>query len=444
MLRLIPDMPFYNTPDGNGDGSGVEPLTANSLENLLNDDDDSNEDKEDLDLETKPRKAAKEDSSEEADEGTSESDSEEDGVDSEDKDDELDELEADLAEPDEEKLQLMTPSKRKDILKDYPDLFKKHPYLETAYFREQKFTEIFPAIKDAEAAAQDVKILQDLEDDLQEGNLERLFSGLHRGNKESYHQAIDNLLPTLAKVDRESYDHLISNVTKHTISSLYEAGNEEGQEVLKNVALLLNQWAFGSSKFTPPAPLAKKVESNPEAERLAKERRDFDRQRFDAARTALVTRVDNTLKNTLQNNIDPRGTMSEYVREKAIEDAQKDLEQQLRSDTRFQKIMLQYWQKAKAAGYSSESLADARKAYLSRAKALLPAVIQKARSKALKGSGKTTATSSDSGERKVRKGPIAPGKSATSNNRGNSSSPGSGKSEKLPPGTNLRKFLEDD
>ena len=327
MLRLIPSMPFYNTPDDNGDGSGVEPLTANSLEQMLNDDSDSDDTAEDLDLDPKPKKAAKEDSSEETDDNGSGEDSESDEKvddDGEDDDDELADLEADLEEPDESKLQLMTPSKRKDILKDYPDLFKKHPYLETAYFREQKFTEIFPAIKDAEAAARDVKILQDLEDDLQDGNLERLFSGLHRGSKEAYHQAIDNLLPTLASVDRESYDHLVANVTKHTIANLFEAGNEEGNEVLKNVAVLLNQWAFGTSKLTPPTPLAKKAEKNPEAERLENERRDFDRQRFNAARDNLITRVDNTLKNTIQNNIDPRGSMSEYVREKAVEDAKRD------------------------------------------------------------------------------------------------------------------------
>ena len=54
MLRLIPSMPFYNTPDDNGDGSGVEPLTANSLEKMLSEDDDSSNDDEDLDLDPKP------------------------------------------------------------------------------------------------------------------------------------------------------------------------------------------------------------------------------------------------------------------------------------------------------------------------------------------------------------------------------------------------------
>lgn len=445
MLRLIPNMPFYNVPDDGGSGSGTEPLTANSLEKMLDDDTDDSGDSEDLDLE--PKKPAKKDSSKEDSDSDDQEDSSEtgdDGDDSEvdDDDDDLADLEDDLEEPGEEKLQLMTPSKRRDILKDYPDLFKKHPYLETAYFREQKFTEIFPAIKDAERAAADVKILQDLEDDLQNGDVERLFVGLHKGSKESYHRAIDNLLPTLAKVDRESYDHLLSNVTKHTIQSIFEAGNEEGQEVLKNVAVLLNQWAFGTTKFEAPTNLAKKVEKNPEQERLANERKDFERQRFSVARNSLVTRVDNTLKNTIQNNMDPKGSMSEYVREKAVEDAQRELDKQLSSDSRFQKIMLQYWERAKAASYSDAAMAEVRKAYLSRAKTLLPSVIQTARSKALKGS---KASNNDNSPRKVRKGPIAPGKSAASSNRGNNGNgSGGGKNDKLPPGTNLRKFLEED
>lgn len=446
MFRLIPNMPFFNVPDGNDGGkpgSGTEPLTANSLERMLEEDDD-NPDAEDLDIDDKPEKPTKKDSSEEDSSEDDEDSGEEAGETGEDED--LDDLEEDLDEPSEDKLQLMTPSKRKDILKDYPDLFKKHPYLETAYFREQKFTEIFPAIKDAEAAAKDVKILSDLENDLQEGNLERLLSGLHKGNKQSYHQAIDNLLPTLAKVDRESYDHLLSNITKHTIHNLYEAGQEEGQEVLKNVALLLNQWAFGSSKFEAPARLTKAAEKNPEAERLAQERQDFERQRFTTARDGLITRVDNTLKNTIQNNIDPKESMSDYVREKAVEDAQRELEKQLTSDTRFQKILLQYWNRAKASNYSDTAMKEVRKAYLSRAKTLLPGVIQAARNKALKGLAKSSSNESRNSERPVRKGPIAPGKSAASNNRGNNGngSGGNSRGDKLPPGTNLRNFLEND
>jgi len=443
MLRLIPSMPFY-VPEDSGSGSGTEPLTASSLEKMLEEDD--KDEAEDLDLDDKPKKAPKENSSKEDSSEDSEGDGEEAGDEVDEDDDEdkdLADLEDDLEEPSEDKLQLMTPSKRKDILKDFPDIFKKHPYLETAYFREQKFTEIFPAIKDAEAAAKDVKILSDLEADLQEGNLERILSGLHRGSKESYHSAIDNLLPTLAKVDRESYDHLIGNVTKHTIQNLYEAGSEEGQEVLKNVAILLNQWAFGNSKFEPPTRLTKAVEKNPESERLAAERQDFERQRFSAARDSLVQRVDNTLKNTINNNIDPKESMSDYVREKAVEDAQRELEKQLSSDSRFQKILLAYWQRAKAAGYSDTAMKEVRKAYLSRAKTLLPGVIQAARNKALKGLAKSNSSSSNTEERKVRKGPIAPGKSAASSNRGNNGN-GSGKTDKLPPGTNLRNFLEND
>lgn len=446
MFKLIPNMPFFNVPDGS-EGSGTEPLTANDLENLLNEDD--NDENDELDLDDKPSKAPKKDSRKETDkedssEEDNDSESGEDSDEDEKVDEDLDDLEDDLEEPDEDKLRVMTPSKRREILRDFPDLFKKHPYLETAYYREQKFTEIFPSIKDAEAASKDVKILQDLENDLQEGNVDRLFTGLFRGSKESYYRAIDNLLPTLASVDRESYQHLIDNITKATITNIYKAGEEEGQEVLKNVAILLNQWAFGNSKFEGPSKLTKPRENNPDADRLAQERKDFDRQRFESARNALVTRVDNTLKNTIQNNIDKKGSMSDYVKEKAIEDAQALLESQLKNDTRFQKIMLQYWERAKAQGYPEQLMAEVRKAYLSRAKTLLPGVIQTARNKALKGLAKQPNNSNNS-ERPVRKGPIAPvGKSATSTNRGPSGSGGNSKSEKLPPGTNLRKFLEED
>src|SRR5947207_15330863 len=42
--------------------------------------------------------------------------------------DELKELEDELEEPDEEKLELMAPVKRREILKKYPKLFEDFPY----------------------------------------------------------------------------------------------------------------------------------------------------------------------------------------------------------------------------------------------------------------------------------------------------------------------------
>ena len=79
MFRLIPNMPFYAPEDGNtsNTGSGAEPLTASSLERMLEEDDEP--EVEDLEIEAKPKKAVKKDSGEEDSSGDSEDDSEETG-----------------------------------------------------------------------------------------------------------------------------------------------------------------------------------------------------------------------------------------------------------------------------------------------------------------------------------------------------------------------------
>lgn len=435
----------FFAPEDSGGGSGPisdEPLTRSSMQDMLSEDDDSDSDDSDDDIdinldedddEPKPKKVSKKDSSEETDDSDTGEDADEtEGT----EEDPLKALEEDLKDPDEEDLELVTPVKRGEILKKYPNIFKDFPYLQKAYYREQQFTEIFPTVDEAKSSAEDTKILNAYDQDLGEGNLERILANVHKGNPNSFAKIVDNFLPTLARVDTNAYHHLVGNVGKQLIQELVTEGNKPGQEILKNVALLVNQFLFSSSDYEPPSKLSKESAKNPEAEKLEKDRAAFNNQRFTVARDETLTKIDNSLKSTIDENIDPRGIMTPFVKKHAMRDAQEKLENLLRRDTRFRAILGKHWEKAEASNYSAEAMKSIRSTYLSRAKALLPAVLKSARIEALKGMGKRV--NSSEGETKTRKGPIPnSGKSTTSSNSGNSST----KSEKLPPGTDIRKFL---
>src|SRR5690606_24801038 len=88
---------------------------------------------------------------------------------SEEKDD-LKEIEEELEieeekDVDDDELELITPSTRKEILKDFPELFKKHPYLEKAMYRDKAFSEIFPTVDDAKEASEAIRTLNNLDQD---------------------------------------------------------------------------------------------------------------------------------------------------------------------------------------------------------------------------------------------------------------------------------------
>lgn len=334
----------------------------------------------------------------------------------EEEEDELKELEEELQEPDEEKLELVTPVRRREILKKYPQLFKDFPYLEKAYYREQAFTEILPTIDDAKEAVKAKETLDKFETDLSNGNTEIILKALKSESPKGFAKLVDNYLTTLSKVDGDAYHHVIGNVIKHTIMGMVTEARNTKNEALSNAAALLNQWVFGTSDFKPPSTLADKTDDKEEKEDKVSEReREFIKQRFETTRDDLNTRVNNSLKATIDTHIDPRQSMTDYVRRNAARDAMDSLEELISKDSRFKILVDKLWEKAFEDNFSKTSVDRIRSAYFSKAKALLPSVIKKARNEALRGMGKRIKDDSDeSVEDTSKKGPVPAGRPRSS------------------------------
>src|SRR5262245_51212983 len=138
-----------------GGGGGGE-LSKEDMIEFMADDEESQDvlDLDDKKTKGKTDKTTRKDQGEteeeaETNEETSDEDSDEE---SDEESDELSELEQELQGPTDEQLELVTPVRRREILKKYPNLFKDFPYLEKAYYREQQFTELLPTIEDARNA----------------------------------------------------------------------------------------------------------------------------------------------------------------------------------------------------------------------------------------------------------------------------------------------------
>lgn len=313
----------------------------------------------------------------------------------EEEEDELDYLLEETEDPTEEQLELVTPSNRRAILKDYPDLFKKHPSLEKSYYRDQKFTEVFPHPKDAEEARGKVEALDSFEKDIMDGNTEAILRSVKDGSSDSFNKVVDNLLPTLMKIDREAYLHIVGNNAKEIIRHMWTTGsnssNEDEKSELQNAARTMNKFLFGSEKYAPPSKLSSTNTSdkvNPKEEELARKEKEFNDRQFNNSKNEVMSSIDRQIKATINKHIDPKDSMPEYVKKNAIRDANEILESQLKSDKRFQEIINRLWENAKKNDFSKESVDKVRQAHTSKASALLASVIKKARNEALKGIGK--------------------------------------------------------
>lgn len=423
MSRLFNNM-MVMAPEGDGGKSGamtIEPggLSKEDMINFLGDDDQDDKIELDPDKRTpKDKKPPKVDDDDEihAEEGDDDKTDED-----EDTDDELDEIEKELEGPSDEELEVVTPVRRREILKKYPTLFKDFPYLEKAYYREQQFTEIFPTIGDAKESHEKAQVLDMFEKDvINGGNTEKILAAVKSENPESFHRLVDQYLPTLAKVDQAAYHHVLGNVHKYTIHAMVREARQNKNEDLEKAAAILNQFVFGNTTYTPPTNLAKN--KNPEQEQQqdteTKRQNEFVQTRFNTTMTDLNTRVGNTLRNTIDAHIDPKNSMSEYIKKNAIKDAQDSLNTAIRSDRRFTTLLDKLWEDAIKKNFNQESTDRIKSAYLSRARTLLPSVIKKARNEALRGMGKRVRDDSDSGESETSRNPTVKNEQPRSNKSG--------------------------
>jgi hypothetical protein len=310
----------------------------------------------------------------------------------EDSDESDDDLELSEPEEDEEKLDLSkeddleieAPPRKKEILKKYPELFKDYPFLEKMMYRDREMMQLFGSFDDAKELAEKADVFNSFEQQLLAGDTKEILKEVKATDEKAFNIIVDEYLPTLAAVDREAYFHVVGNLNKRLIMEMVEEANSTGNEDLKQAALLVNQFVFGKSKFEAPTRRSPAKVENEAKNEVEQERLALVKERFETSRDELQTKVDNTLRATISDYIDPRGTMSPYVKKNAIADAMKILQNSIAADPTVPKNLDNLWRAAFNNKFSKETLNRIQSFYLSKAKGNLKNAILKARVEALK------------------------------------------------------------
>lgn len=302
---------------------------------------------------------------------------------------------------------------KKEILKAYPDLFKKFPSLERAYYKATQYEELFPTMQDAKTASEESREYDSIKTQLINGNTEDILKAVKEGEPKAFGKIVDNYLGTLQKVDQNAFIHVTSAVAKDIIVAMVREADSSKNENIKAAAVILNQFLFGKSDFVPQGTFSKQP-ANPEIDNerkaLEDERRAIVQEKFNSAESELTNSCRNIVKSNIANYIDPRGVMTDYVRNTAIREALSKVEELVGNDDRFGRLRDKLWEKALSDGFSKRSKDAIKSAYLNKVKTVLKEVVQQARNAALKGSGKRA----DSTEEPTRRGPITVGRSSQS------------------------------
>jgi hypothetical protein len=318
-----------------------------------------------------------------------------------------------------------TPKGLKEVVKAHPDLFKKFPFLKNSYYRERQFTEIFPDPQDAQEAIEKLNGYEELENSVAKGDASTFLAAVKEDNPRAFSKIVDSYLETLGKVDQDAHAHVISGVIKNLITSLVREAKRTDNTELRKVALAINRFAFDSDDFVPHEPLSK----NSKNEEIDDERENWNKERFIATRDELDEQVTSVMKNTITKHIDPKGQMSDYVKRTAIRDALEEALEILSNDRSLKGHLNSLWKKVFDSNFNSTSKNAVKSAFLSKAQTVLPLVIKKARTEALRGLEKRVRKEEEQ-EEPVRRKDSAPSKR--------------GEKNKVPAGMSTLEFLSSD
>jgi hypothetical protein len=191
---------------------------------------------------------------------------------------ELEDLE-DEEEPKEEELEIVNFPRRKEILSKYPQVFKDFPALETALYKVGKVNEIFPTLDDARAANFKAQVLDRFESDVMQGNIEPLLNEIKKGDTNSFNKVVDNLLPSLYKIDPGVVTHLQKDVIGRMVLAMYDDAKEQGNDTIREAADVVKALIFGNGKIETKK-LAGESKPDPERIKLEQEKAQYNNQRY--------------------------------------------------------------------------------------------------------------------------------------------------------------------
>ena len=382
----------FNSPEDAGSGNAVVELTADDILSKLNETEDKVDDKPNAD-DSKESSTKKEDKKEKVKDIEDETGEEIEEL------DELAELEEDLKTPTDEDLELKVPVQRRALMKDYPDIFKKHPGLESTIYRERAYTELLPTINDAKEALASLQTLERFEADLKQGKTTDIMKAVLADDPKAFAKMADNYMENLAQVDERAYHHVLGNITKDIVEAMLKFGKDKEDEAVQNAASILYQFMFNSTKWEGKKRLSVDEVINEsvsrEKEQLEKEKQEWEKSKQDENINKLMTSVDHQVKGTIEKSIDPKDQMSSFVKTKAVEEVLAKASKLLKQDTRFQAIVKQLTDRSTKEKFSPESLNRIQSAYFTKYKAILLPIVKAVRSEALKGVNAKSKSSDD-------------------------------------------------
>lgn len=260
-----------------------------------------------------------------------------------------------------------------ELKKADPEIFKKVPGLKDIFFREQKFSETFASVEEAQTAARKADDFDVIEASLVNGDPTLVFRELAANSPESVPLLVDNFLPTLQRMSKDLYVRATMPVLQDLIRLAYNDGKRLNDKNLMYAAGHIAKHVFGDARIPEPRPQSSGP--HPAEVQLREERSRHFNERYGAFNQELATESYTRLEKIADRGInDPESKLNGFARKAIVKESLAELDEQLGKDQQLAGTLRQLWRRATVGGFTKEHKEAILNAHLSRAKQLLPGI----------------------------------------------------------------------
>ncbi len=271
------------------------------------------------------------------------------------------------------------------LRKEHPDIFKKYPQIQANYFQAEQFKEYFPTIDDAKEAAQKSEIFDYFDSSVTKGDLNLVVEAINQNDPGALNNVADTILPILQSKNPQLYVRAIKPVIVNMLQYANALGDrhtdkEYGANVKAAVTVLANI-IFGESGI--PTSAAPQPQPDPEKQKLQEAHSALVTQQLSNFQNETYRTTASALKAEIETNLDPNQKLTKFTRDKLIETIFTDVNERLAKDPNTQKLMQSLWNNAPKSGLGENAKLQLKRAFLGRAKLIIPQIRSKRFAEAL-------------------------------------------------------------
>ena len=288
------------------------------------------------------------------------------------------------------------------LRKEFPDIFKKYPQIQANYFKAEKYAEYFPTPEEAGEAAKKAEVFDYFDSSVTQGDLSLVVEAISQNNPNALQKVATEILPMLQQKNSQLYVQAVNPVFKQFLHAGFTKAQQQLNsadqyvkdrgENLKNALAVVANFLYGDAGIPnePPA------QQQPDPEKLQMQQ-EHQQLIFNTAANFEISTKNETKKELLgliESGLDPENKLTKFTKDKLTETILDDINQRLMQDGLTKKQMQSLWTQAARTGFVDDSKAQLKRAFLGRAKMIIPAIRQRRLSEALgtapKIQGKTT------------------------------------------------------